>query len=390
MRKQIQDKELREEVSRVVEELGHVPTMSEFNEMGSYTASTVARRFGDGSWIEALESLGYSKSSKYASIPAEKLEADVRRVVDLLGYPPNTEEYNEHGEYSSPTVANRLGDGTWRPALESLGYERVGTPTAVYHIDSDDLVRDVKRVADEMGRAPTYQEYDEHGHYTPATVAKRFGDGRWPDALGELGFDMRAYVGGTVSDDILHSDVDRIADEIGGVPTMGDYRKHGRYSARTVAERFGDGNWAAALRTLGYNFWPGGGSGPLRDLLEVALELGHPPSRDEYEEHGAFPLQVVANRVGDGTWTGTLKELREATSRADIWENVSTMTPREEIRQEFLALTRKLGRPASEEEYRAAGSYDPETVLAEFDVDTWANAIVAIASDTSLLKGTLG
>lgn len=56
-------------------------------------------------------------------------------------------------------------------------------------IADGELVEDIKRVAGEVGRKPTKQEYDSRGEYSSATASKRFGS--WNDALQECGFSPR-------------------------------------------------------------------------------------------------------------------------------------------------------------------------------------------------------
>jgi hypothetical protein len=54
-------------------------------------------------------------------------------------------------------------------------------------IADDDLLADLRRVADDLGRAPKTAEYDERGAYAYRTVRDRFGT--WADALREAGLD---------------------------------------------------------------------------------------------------------------------------------------------------------------------------------------------------------
>lgn len=112
--------DLENDLERVRDALGHVPTAQEYNDRGRYAAQTIANRFGDGSWTTALERLGHDRSESRPpnSIPTDALEADVREVVDRLGEPPTMHEYRELGTYSPRTVAERLGDGSWTAALE--------------------------------------------------------------------------------------------------------------------------------------------------------------------------------------------------------------------------------------------------------------------------------
>ena len=92
----------------MAEELGEPPSYGEYHGVGEYSPATVAKRFGDGSWTEAMESLGYSYDyDPWGSkrIPDEDLRADVARVAEELGRPPSIGEYEIAGEYSAEVVA---------------------------------------------------------------------------------------------------------------------------------------------------------------------------------------------------------------------------------------------------------------------------------------------
>lgn len=50
----------------------------------------------------------------------------------------------------------------------------------------------------------------------------------------------------------------------------------------------------------------------LDDLRRVAEEVGHPPTRIEYDDSGEYSYQTLINRFGDahpiGGWTAVLRE----------------------------------------------------------------------------------
>lgn len=54
-------------------------------------------------------------------------------------------------------------------------------------ITDDELLTDLRRVADEVDRAPTMIEYDDHGEFSYRTLELRFGDtgdaGPWSGVL---------------------------------------------------------------------------------------------------------------------------------------------------------------------------------------------------------------
>lgn len=172
---------LRDDLDRVIEALGRAPTTAEYDERGDYSFLTVANRLGDGAWYEAIRAVGHAPATHVGSeIPEATLRADLRRVVDEQEGTPTMAEYNNRGEFTAETVANRLGSGTWAEALATVGHEADPSPGT---IPEAALREDLHRVIDELGRAPSYGEYDACGTYSAATVARRLGDGSWTDAI---------------------------------------------------------------------------------------------------------------------------------------------------------------------------------------------------------------
>ena len=175
---------------------------------------------------------------------------DVVRVADELGYPPTPTEYHEHGEYSVETVRNRFGDGSWPKAMTELEFDYCQNA----RVRSEQLEADVARVTDELGHPPEYKEYEAHGEYSVQTVVRRFGDGSWADALGELGYEYTSPRVYRLSEDAVRQDVARVTEKLGYPPSLDEYREHGNYSETPVVSLFGDGSWPDAMRELGYEY----------------------------------------------------------------------------------------------------------------------------------------
>lgn len=90
-----------------------------------------------------------------------------------------------------------------------------------------------------------------------------------------------------VSDVELVQDVLRVAIEIGGRPTKGDYENHGEYQVSTLISRFmtwGNVLWVSCITCTDDKFW-----------LHNDGELGDQPDEgrsywvDRYGGEGAFP-----------------------------------------------------------------------------------------------------
>lgn len=371
----IPDETLAADVARVVNECGAPPSVAEYTERGAYAATTVADRFGDGSWLDALATLGYDPPPRRGQrIDRETLVADVRRVADALGRPPTQQEYAEQGRYAPRTVARRLGDGSWVDALDRLGYE---VAHRVVDLSADTLRADVARVAERVGRPPTVVEYQAHGEYAATTISRRFGAGCWADALAALGYDPAARGTETVANADLRAAVVRVGAALDHPPTRADFAARSEYDPQTVANRFGDGLWHDALATLGYDVADRQASNAharsaLRDDLDrVVAERGEVPTAREYDEHGEYAAQTIANRFGGGSWTDALDALGYTRPEPAA----TSAIPADALREDVRRVVEDLGRTPTIDDYEAAGSYSFRTIANRFGDGSWTDAL---------------
>lgn len=187
------------------------------------------------------------------SIPTVELYLDIVSVSNELNGVPSESEYQQHGKYSPNTVGDRFGGGSWVVALRELGLEYV-PKFGGYHVQTEGLRADVQRVTEELGHCPSSVEYTEHGTYSQRTVALRFGDGLWEDAMRELGYETYQTDTGLIPTEELIADVHRVAEKLGHCPSKRMYNEHSEFSPATVATRLGEGAWPVAMRTLGYEY----------------------------------------------------------------------------------------------------------------------------------------
>lgn len=113
-------------------------------------------------------------------ISRANLITDFNRVAEDLGKRPTLTEYNEHGEYSSTPIYKRFE--SFEELKEAAGFE-----TGQKKIADEDLIEDLQRVADEIGRSPPVEVYDEHGKYNHKTLKDRFGN--WNQVLQRAGLE---------------------------------------------------------------------------------------------------------------------------------------------------------------------------------------------------------
>lgn len=111
---------------------------------------------------------------------------------------------------------------------------------------SDTLLSDLQAHARELGRAPTFREYDDRGQYGACTIQRRYGS--WNDALRAAGLDVRRRREITRED--VAQDIRRVASDLGRAPSVSEYTDRGQYSVSTAVDRFGSWSDAKAAHDL--------------------------------------------------------------------------------------------------------------------------------------------
>ncbi|WP_050051545.1 homing endonuclease associated repeat-containing protein [Halostagnicola sp. A56] len=172
-------------------------------------------------------------------IPREDLIDELRRLADDLGHPPTTTEMNEQGEFSALTYNNRFG--SWSEALAEIDLKA----SRKRRVTDEELLEELTRLADELGRAPAANEMASDGEFHYRTYSDRFGS--WKEALEGAG--IKASGDGEIPNETLLAELNRLADELGRTPTTTDMNKHGNHSIGTYRRRFG--RWDDALDEAG-------------------------------------------------------------------------------------------------------------------------------------------
>lgn len=244
----IPEADLAAELRRVADEMGRRPTSTEFDERGAYSASTYFRRFG--SWQAALEAAGVADSYPAPSrrqVTDGDLFDELERMANVLGRPPTETEMSELGDHSPETYRKRFG--SWHEAISEAGLDPDLLPTGGQkrRIPVAKLVVDVQRVAEELGRPPTYEEIQERGRYGAATYLARFGT--WNRVLEAADLEQRRYRGNRIPDRELVRELRNLALALGGRPRRKDMEQRGPYSGMTYYDRFG--SWVDALSAAG-------------------------------------------------------------------------------------------------------------------------------------------
>lgn len=230
--------ELLAEINSIADELGRAPLPDELDERSDHDIESYRSEFG--SWYSAISTAGLEKP-RGRRMPENELLAELRRLADELGKTPSMQDMTNQGGYGSATYTNRFG--SWTTAIEAAGLEPYANRT---HRSTEDLLTELQQLAEELGRPPTSREMDEKGTYSRVVYRNRFDS--WNDALVAAGLDQRTQ-GTTISREDLLEELRRLADELERPPNTTDMEENGKYSQGVYYRRFG--SWEEALKSAG-------------------------------------------------------------------------------------------------------------------------------------------
>jgi len=313
----IADEALRTELERLRDEVGHAPTKAEMEDQGAYASATYKNRFG--SWTAALvevfddvtpplsareppdgAQLTPGNPGSGPRVSEDDLLADLQALADELGRSPTSKDMREHGSHSTSTYMRRFE--SWSDALEAADLDPPDRNT----ITDDELIADLHRLRDELGRVPTATDVVEAGNHGIATYQRRFGS--WSDALDVAAIEPSDD---RPTDDELLADLHRLREERDKVPSLLDVHDDGQYTETQYRNRFG--SWSEALEAAGFD----ADRGPtdeelLAELRRLRDELDKRPSMADMTDHGAYGCSTYQRRFG--SWSAALEEAFETDS----------------------------------------------------------------------------
>jgi hypothetical protein len=348
------DEDLLEEMRRLADELGKTPTQTDMDENGRYSLSSYRISFGD--WNEAVKSAGLEPYSVPASPDRDFLLDELHRVADELGETPTMREMAEKGKFTSSPYETEFG--TWNNALETAGFE----PNLRRNISDDNLLEEMRRLADELGRTPTGEEMEEQGRYSTNVYETRFGS--WSETVKEAGLEPKKGRK-KISEEDLTDELQRLADELGHKPGFNEMNELGKYSVRTYRRNFE--TWNKAIEMAGFEPNEKKTKFPDKNLLDeirsLADELGRTPTSEEMEEQGAYSTTTYVNHFG--SWT---QSIEVAGLEPNVRKNITDGDLLDEIRR----LTGELEREIKTTDMREQGRYSLSLYYDRFG--SWAEA----------------
>lgn len=175
---EISEGDLVEELRRLTQELGKPPGRRDMDNLGEYASSTYSGHFG--SWNGALERAGVGINEEGTN-SEDALLKEICQLEEKLGRPPTSKDMKSGGKHCPKSYAQQFG--SWNKALEAAGFDIHST----YDNSREELEKNLRIVADKIGRAPTTNEFQEFGEYGYPCYFSRYGS--WEEALKSAGLD---------------------------------------------------------------------------------------------------------------------------------------------------------------------------------------------------------
>jgi hypothetical protein len=357
------DDELIQSIKSLADDLGGTPSQDQYEQEGKASASTLAARFG--SFNEAMEAAGLDTTApgggdKYTDI---RLKQDIRRVADELGHPPSIAEYNRDGIATDDTLNRRFG--SYSEAIREAGFEPIPNGGKEEQFTDNELIQDINRVAELVGRSPTHSEYDTYGEAHSSTLHKRFGG--YKKAISAAGFEPIPNGGKEeqFTDSELIQQLRWVADQVEGPPTIDDFNELADVSASTIQNRFG--SWREGQRTAGVGTYTQlttyTDDELTQDIRRVANDLSGTPSQSEYNERGKASAQTLSRRFGS---------YNDAVEQAGLEPNRQWHAD-DELLQDIQRVAEIAGEPLSRDEYSKHGVVHATTI--EYRFESWVEAV---------------
>jgi hypothetical protein len=294
-------------VRRIYNRHNWTPTRDEvLGEVDVYTATLQGRY---GSYDDLLDVLDIDLTSDLLS--------DLQSVADAVDGQPTETDGRTHGRYELARFFARFGD--WESALQAADLDATqDTDESTRDADDDsgnrdedagrdtptteELLAPVREAANELGRPPTYQEGMERTEFSGSQYGSQLG--RWNEVLTAADLDLRGA---------LSADLQSVADEIGMTPTRRNLDKHATYPPRLYKDHFR--SIEAAINAAGFESVESDRYGWIRNIREFCAEQEEVPLPFDVRDHSPMLLDEIYDDVS--TWDVALSEAGIQTGERD-------------------------------------------------------------------------
>jgi Homing endonuclease associated repeat len=257
--------------------------------------------------------------------------SDIRSVARRLNHSPSSVEYKQLGSFDVRTVQRKFKT-SWSQIIDAAGL-RYSRRTFGRIAPTEELKRDLLRVARELDHPPTRTEYQTHGQFDPETMRRRSGKREWADAVATLtGLDrerikqQQARGGCYRTTEEWLSRLLALSRDLGHAPTTRESNEAG-INAHQLCLRVG-GKWVDVLKAAKIDLrtrpqhailLSTSTETLLADVIDVAQRLGRPPKVREYTKTGHCSFLAVRGRLGG--WGQVKKLVAEKLSGSNIGQS---------------------------------------------------------------------
>jgi len=302
-KRELTKQDVLDEIHRVIDELGEIPTRNTFDKNSKYAASTIAKHF-DNSYLKALKETGYNPDKRKTSksgpknphgspIASKDLINELQRLHDELDKIPSTIDVKENGLYSKNTYYTHFNSFT--DALIKAGFDPSERNQNIY--SKQEVISELERVCNLLGHSPSQKEFTQHSNISYKVLYKHFGS--LCDALIELGYEPNRYT--NVSKEELISDFHNLKKKLDRFPRYKDIEKHGKYSRHFYDKNFNNMEEIIKASDLNkndkdYNLVTN--DELIKELKRLSNEIGKTPTQKEIKNMGKYGNTTYFERFG--------------------------------------------------------------------------------------------
>lgn len=400
---------LLDEIERVAEKLGREPTSGDLDDHAAYSSGTYSTRFD--SWADAVERADLPSFDDSQDDPPgderEEMISTIQSLHESLDRVPKTTDVSDSSDYGQHDFVSEFG--SWDKALEAAEIDR-----------EQELLDEIRRVADEIGDVPTTGDMNQYGDYWGSTYSSHFGS--WGEAVEQADL-SDIHSGGERQSELIET-LQSLDESLNRIPKVADLADFEDVSLDEYVDEFG--SFDAALEAAGIDKK----QALLDDLRTVAEDLGHAPGTIEMTRHGVYSADMYASYFGsysaalaeadladvlpdnesDLTESGSnvsrtrlieilqsqYEELGRSPMTPDLWKldevtkedymtefgswhqalSAADVGEGRELRDELQSIAKKLGRVPTKEDATHYGEYSADQYIAHFG--SWVAAVEAV------------
>jgi hypothetical protein len=221
--KKVTNDEVVAELKRVYGANGNrAPKQAEWKSFSAFSVDVLYRAFG--SYTDAWKAAGHDYGT------AELKKADIIDALKTAFVKDRTLGVGElirASGYTIPTIMKYFGSTHAALQIAKIDLNK--------HIPDLSFVEEFRRVYALLGRIPTAKDIGEHAKYAFSTYRRRFGS--LEAVVGLAGLELDTKIKET--DEELLSELKRVCDELGRAPTILDLSKSCRFSQMSYRRAFG-------------------------------------------------------------------------------------------------------------------------------------------------------